>query len=87
MIGPIAPELGTLMWLSLSSSRYYGLRRPPAGGDENRRGTLLWMTAFDPQRAERGLDPSRPAFVLPFQDVATSNHIAQWTTRIVPPPG
>ena len=30
-------------------------------------------------------DPSYAAFCLPFQDVETSNHIAQWT-RVVPEP-
>jgi hypothetical protein len=29
------------------------------------------------------MDPSYPAFVLPFQDLNSSNHIAQWTEEIV----
>jgi hypothetical protein len=33
--------------------------------------------------AAAGQDPSSSAFRLPFQDVATSNHIAQWTAQIV----
>jgi hypothetical protein len=34
-------------------------------------------------------DPSFPAFWLPFQDVTTHNHTAQWTTTVVqsPPDG
>lgn len=42
-------------------------------------GTLIWMVAIDPARLARGQDPSSPAFCLPFQDITTSNHIAQWT--------
>jgi hypothetical protein len=78
-------ELGTqLMWLTFSSTRNYGLRTPPAGGSENPKGTLLWMVAVDPRKVDEGVDPSYPAFALPFQDLATSNHIAQWTTVVIP---
>lgn len=72
-------ELGERVeWLTFSSMRRYGLRGPPVAG-----GSLLWMTAIDPDRAGAGQDPSSPAFVLPFQDLETSNHIAQWTEEIV----
>ena len=76
-----------LMWITFSSSRHFGLRPPPApgAGSEASQGTLLWMAAIDPDKVASGLDGSYPAFVLPFQDVATSNHIAQWTQQIVPP--
>jgi hypothetical protein len=50
---------------------------------------LLWMVALDPARVKAGEDGSYPAFFLPFQDLLTSNHMAQWTERIVsdaPPP-
>jgi len=43
----------------------------------------LWMAAIDLD-APAGDDASFVAFALPFQDLATSNHIAQWTTQIVP---
>lgn len=78
-------ESGTrVMWLTFSSSRNFGLRPPPAGSnDEAASGTLLWMVAIDPDRALAGEDPSYPAFYLPFQDVTSSNHIAQWTKEIV----
>jgi len=74
-----------LVWLTFSSSRNYGLRKPPPGGvsTEATSGTLLWMVAIDPDRAAAGQDPSYAAFALPFQDVATSNHIAQWTEEVV----
>ncbi|MBA3818264.1 MAG: PD40 domain-containing protein [Deltaproteobacteria bacterium] len=73
-----------LVWMTFSSSRNVGLRTPPAGASgESASGTLLWMVAIDPERALAGADPSYPAFALPFQDVTSSNHIAQWTKEIV----
>ena len=73
-------ELGTrLEWITFSSTRNYGLRPPPGNG------TLLWMAGVDPDVALGGGDPSYPAFALPFQDLGTSNHIAQWTEQAVPP--
>lgn len=76
-----------LMWLTFSSTRRYGLRQPPPSpnpGDETPVGTLIWMTAIDPGQAAGGHDPTFPAFVLPFQDLTTSNHIAQWTEEAPP---
>jgi hypothetical protein len=69
---------GRLAWVTFSSTRKYGLRSPPGNG------TLLWMAAIDLD-APAGTDPSFAAFALPFQDLATSNHIAQWTTEVVGP--
>lgn len=69
---------GRLMWFTFSSRRRYGLRTPN-GSDQ-----WLWMAAIDPDAVARGEDGSFPAFALPFQDLDTSNHIAQWTTTIVP---
>jgi len=43
----------------------------------------LWMTAFFPARAAQRQDPSVPAFRLPFQNLDSSNHIAQWTERVL----
>lgn len=68
-----------LEWITFSSTREYGLRPPPGNG------TLLWMAAVDPDIGLAGGDPSYPAFALPFQDLGTSNHIAQWTEEVVPP--
>ncbi len=67
---------GTVMWLTFSSSRAYGLRL--ADGDK----TQLWMVAFDPAKAAAGQDASFPAFWLPFQDIKGGNHIAQWVTSV-----
>ncbi len=66
-----------LEWITFSSTRQYGLRSPPGSG------TLIWMAAVDPDVVGAGADPSYPAFALPFQDITTSNHIAQWAEMVV----
>ena len=71
-------EGGRVMWFTFSSRRRYGLRR--ASGSNQ----LLWMAAVDPDAVLRGEDGSFAPFALPFQDLSTSNHIAQWTSQIVP---
>jgi TolB protein len=76
-----APDIGTywggtVMWLTFSSARAYGLRLA-----ENQK-VQLWMVAFDPDKAQAGKDPSFPAFWLPFQDINGGNHIAQWVTHV-----
>ncbi len=72
---------GKLMWLTFSSRRDYGLRLKGKGTAQ------LWMTAIDPSKAELATtDPSYPAFWLPFQNINTGNHIAQWTKKLVKKP-
>ncbi len=71
---------GRLMWMTFSSRRNYGLRTPDGSN------TLIWMTAVDPDEVLAGRDGSAPAFALPFQDLGTSNHIAQWAAQIAPDP-
>ena len=66
-----------LMWLTFSTRRAYGLR---LGADQN---AQIWMAAFDPDAAAQGKDPSFTAFWLPFQDMSSGNHIAQWVTKVV----
>lgn len=84
-----AGETGSrLEWVTFSSTRNYGLRPPPPSalsGGESPVGTLIWMAAIDPDKVLAGEDGCFAAFALPFQDVTTSNHIAQWTTQVVPP--
>lgn len=52
----------------------------------------LWMAAIDVTQAltqvnpHVSVDPSRPAFWLPFQDDSTHNHTPQWTQSTAPPP-
>ena len=73
-----------LLWLTVSSIRQYGLRPPPANSSgESASGTLIWMVGVDPTSLGNGQDPSFAAFCLPFQDITTSNHIAQWTQEVV----
>ena len=67
---------GKIMWLTFASARAYGLRL--AAGAQ----TQLWMVAFDPAKAALGQDPSYPAFWLPFQDMTSGNHIAQWSSQV-----
>jgi hypothetical protein len=67
----------TVMWFTFSSMRKYG---DILADGEN---PQLWMAAFSPALAEGGEDPSWPAFYLPFQDITTNNHIAQWTEVVV----
>lgn len=66
-----------LHWITFSSNRRYGLRTIPAGH------TLIWMAAVQPDHALGGADPSAPALALPFQDLATDNHTAQWAREVV----
>jgi len=42
----------------------------------------IWMAAIDLDNLAAGVDPSYPAFWLPFQDYTAHNHIAQWVTSI-----
>ena len=74
---PVGAPPEEFFWLTFSSKRAFGVRL--AQGTPQ-----LWMTPFFPQRANAGTDASGRAFRLPFQEIGTNNHIAQWTTRVVP---
>lgn len=37
-------------------------------------------TSFDPAAARTGGEASSPAFRLPFEDLESGNHVAQWVT-------
>jgi hypothetical protein len=80
---PFQQQLGgemnePLYWFTVSSMRAFGVRKP--GGQTPQ----VWMAPFFPNRAAAGQDPTLPAFWLPFQDLGTNNHIAQWTETVVP---
>jgi hypothetical protein len=78
-------EDDTLFWVSFSSTRRYGLRpSPPAGDHGLSSGLLIWLAGVEPRQLQLAGDPSFPAFCLPFQDLTTSNHIAQWTSDVPP---
>ncbi|MFO0686248.1 MAG: hypothetical protein U0234_29565 [Sandaracinus sp.] len=65
-----------LFWIAYATARGYGLRY----GDQAR--FQIWMAAFDPTRAAAGMQPIHPAIRLPFQNIESGNHIAQWVTHI-----
>jgi Tol biopolymer transport system component len=77
-----------LLWVTFTSRRNYGLRTwPKSRGSSGLRGNAqLWMAAIDLAKDEMLTDPSYPAFWLPFQNINTGNHIAQWTKEIVKKP-
>ena len=62
-----------LMWMTFTSQRSYGLRGSKV---------LLWMVGVEPAALSAGRDPSFTSFALPFQDLNSSNHIGQWTSRV-----
>ena len=68
---------GKLMWFTFSSRRDYGLRL------KGKAQAQLWMAAVDPSKGELSTDPSFTAFWLPFQNIKTGNHIAQWTKKVI----
>lgn len=65
-----------LFWVAWATARGYGLRY--ADGSIMQ----IWMTAFDPTLAAAGMTATHPAFRLPFQNIASGNHIAQWVTHV-----
>ncbi len=89
-----AQGTGKLFWFTVASIRQPGLRYKGYKAPDEGSGQVqqqLWMFAVDPAKILAGQDGSYPAFFLPFQDPTTSNHIAQWTQKIVgtnsaPPP-
>jgi hypothetical protein len=80
---PFAQTLGAsaepMFWVTVSSKRNFGVRLV----NQNR--PQIWMTPFFPNQAASTLDPSNVAFRLPFQNIDSNNHIAQWTEQIIAP--
>ncbi len=72
----------TIFWLTFSSRRDYGLRL--VNSTASTKVAQLWMVAFSPDLGEA--DPGFPPFWLPFQDISTGNHIAQWTQKVARQP-
>lgn len=68
-----------LLWVTFSSRRDYGLRLQQQTRAAEMRNAQLWMAAFRPNRPS---DPSATAFWLPFQDIASGNHIGQWAQQV-----
>lgn len=84
---PFAQTLGVIrepmLWITMSSKRDFGVRLRNTGLAQRARRAQLWMTPFFPAQAAQGRDPSMAVFRLPFQNLASSNHLAQWTERVV----
>jgi WD40-like Beta Propeller Repeat len=78
---PFAQSVGANMtpiyWITMSSKRDFGVRLVGKAQPQ------LWMSPFFPGQAAMGMDPSAPAFWLPFQNIDSSNHIAQWTQQVI----
>ncbi|HEX9105162.1 MAG TPA: hypothetical protein VF997_23285, partial [Polyangia bacterium] len=70
-----------IFWLTFSSRRDYGLRLQQQSKTHDMQVAQIWMVAISPDRAKSG-DGGYPAFWLPFQDITTGNHIAQWTEKV-----
>jgi hypothetical protein len=66
---------GDYHWIAFNTKRAYGVIRP--------QGTQqIWVAAIDPSKAAQGMDPSYPAFRVPFQGLDENNHRAFWTLDI-----
>ena len=87
----------TIFWLTFSSRRDYGLRLinhdkiPTMGSDgstNDPRIAQVWMVGVPASAIHSGAMPAGgyPAFWLPFQSMASGNHIAQWTEKIARQP-
>jgi hypothetical protein len=73
----------TIFWLTFSSRRDYGIRLlNSAATSMDTEVAQLWMVAVSPDRLNTPGDGGYPPFWLPFQDITTGNHIAQWTEKV-----
>jgi WD40 repeat protein len=85
----LGPAAEPMFWITMASKRDFGVRlrntglfQRPADGTPAK-SSQIWMSPLFPGRAAQGHDPSTRAFRLPFQNLESSNHIAQWTERVV----
>lgn len=65
---------GSIMWLTFSSRRTYGVH--------NNSTAQIWMLPVDVRKLDKGEDSGFPPIWLPFQDLATGNHIPQWVEQV-----
>jgi hypothetical protein len=83
---PFAQSTGNqrepMMWITVSSKRDFGTRLRNSSLPGGEQFPQLWMFAFHPERAGSAA-VSSPAFRLPFQNLNSRNHIAQWTERVI----
>lgn len=66
---------GDLHWVAFNTKREYGVVSP-----EGRQ--QIWVAAVDTTKAGMGVDPSYPAFRVPFQGLNEDNHRAFWTLDV-----
>lgn len=78
--GPTWAPPGDLHWVAFNSQREYGVI---LHGGRNQ----IWVAAVDIEKAKQGVDPSYPAFRVPFQGLDEANHRAFWTLDIADPAG
>jgi hypothetical protein len=76
----------TIFWLTFSSRRDYGLRLINSAATSMNQLAQIWMVAVGPDRLSQAGDGGYPPFWLPFQDMTTGNHIAQWTQKVARQP-
>jgi hypothetical protein len=66
---------GDYDWIAFNTKREYGVVL-----DEGTQ--QIWVAAIDTEKAALGMDPSYPAFRVPFQGLEENNHRAFWTLDI-----
>lgn len=66
---------GDLHWVAFNTKREYGVVL-----DEGTQ--QIWVAAIDVEKAAAGVDPSYPAFRVPFQGLNENNHRAYWTLDV-----
>lgn len=66
---------GDYDWIAFNTKREYGVVL-----DEGTQ--QIWVAAIDTEKAAQGMDPSYPAFRVPFQGLDENNHRAFWTLDI-----
>jgi hypothetical protein len=78
------PSSDQMYWITVSSKRDFGVRLfNSMQANPSNQIPQLWMTPVFPGKAAQNMDPSAPAFRLPFQNLDSRNHIAQWTEKVV----
>lgn len=73
------PDGRRIFWLTFSSIRRFGLRAPPLSARQGAAGAWLWTVAVDAEAPGGKPEAAFAPFILPWQDLATSNHAGQWT--------
>jgi hypothetical protein len=74
-----------LQWIAFNSHRDYGfvLRNGSKVGDNKQQ---LWITAIDVSKLGTGVDPSYPAFRVPFVELTEDAHRPFWAEDAINPP-